>query len=181
MNVKSILLGQSGVGKTRFLNHLRTFQDKVYRPTIGVDFTVYKHENKINLLLWDTSGSEKFRHVVDQFLKGMDLCIFIYKDVPSFEAMMELVSYVKSKSFGKRYCIISYGLPDMGKQVANKYGFFFFNVDVADEESCLRVLKQMCILCLHEQEKCNFLNLKQESQSQSDRRCSRGLCWYSFC
>jgi len=181
MNIKTILLGKSGTGKTQFLNHLRKNQMKNYCPTIGVDYIVYRHEDKVNLQIWDTSGSDRFRGVVDNFLKGIDLCVFVYKDINSFEKMMELVAYVKAEQFGKRYCILSFGSPNLGKQVANKYGFFFFTVNIDEKESCLETLDNVCRVCAAEQEKCNFLNLKLVGKLQVEKRRDSGLCWYSFC
>ena len=181
MNIKTILLGPTGVGKTRFLNHLRKNQIKNYCPTVGVDYIVYRHENKVTLQIWDTSGSDRFRNVVDNFVRSIDLCIFVYKDVYSFEEMMKLISYVKTHHNPKRYCILSFGCSELGKQVADKYGFFFFSVNITEKEQCVSTLKMLCTLCIEEQKKCNFLNLKQVEKLQVEKKRDSGLCWFSFC
>jgi small GTP-binding protein len=181
MNIKTIILGHSGAGKTKFLNHLRNKNMKSYCPTIGVDYIVYRDTSGVVLQMWDTSGSDRFRSVVNNFLKGIDLCIFVYKDKASFETMMELISYVKREQHGKRYCILSFGLPDLGRQVADKYGFFFFHVNIEEKEECLRTLQRLCASCVDEQKKCIFLELEAIGKFQVEKKRDTGFCWFSFC
>ena len=175
------MLGQSGSGKTKFLNHLRIEKFKNYCPTIGVDYIVYKDPCGVKLQIWDTSGSDRFKAVVNNFLKGIDLCIFVYKDESSFRAMMNLISHVKNEEYGKRYCILSFDLPQLGKQVASKYGFFFFKVNIEEKKECLQMLEELCSLCVKEQNKCNFLKLNLEGKFEVEKTRDSGFCWFSFC
>ena len=181
MNVKTIMLGCSGVGKTRFLNYLREARYQSCCPTLGVDFIVYKDSSGVKLQIWDTSGSERFKTVVDNFLKGIDLCIFVYKDKVSFEDMMNIIAEVKNKEYGKRFCILSLGEVALGKVVASKYGFFFFHVNIERKDECLLVLKKLSHLCYEEQKKTNFLNLSDKNKFNVERKRDRQYCWWSFC
>ena len=179
MNIKTIMLGPSGVGKTKFLNHLRKGSMKNYCPTVGVDYIVYNYKDEVNLRIWDTSGSSRFRNVVDNFIRGIDLCIFVYNDINTFEEMMELLSYVKKHHNPKRYCILAFECSPLGKQVADKYGYFFFNVNINDKEECISTLKKLCICCKEEQNRCNFLNMREKLHVEKKRDSS--VCWFSFC
>lgn len=181
MNVKTILLGSSGVGKTRFLNYLRKDAMTTTYPTVGVDFSVYRGCNEVSLQIWDTSGSDRFISVRNTFLKGIDLCIFVYNNEESFQHMMNIVADVKNRGHGKRFCILSFGEHKLGRTVASKYGFFFFHVDIKKKEDCLAVLDKICAVCYEEQKRSNFLKLKSTSNFSVERRRESGYCWWSFC
>ena len=51
------------------------------QATVGVDFMTkrlkYKNVN-YKLELWDTAGQEKYRSLVKGYLKGADVCVFVY-------------------------------------------------------------------------------------------------------
>lgn len=181
MNIKTIILGASGVGKTRFLNHLRKTTMTSYCPTIGVDFVVYRGNYSVTLQIWDTSGSNRFKSVVNNFLKGCDLIVFVYNDKQTFEHMMQMIADVKDEEYGKRFCILSLGNVELGKIVAAKYGFFFFHVNIKKREDCLSVLNKLSHLCYEEQLRTNFLKLKSSSDFSVERPRESGYCWWSFC
>ena len=99
MNIKTIMLGASGVGKTRFLNYLRKTSMTSYCPTIGVDYVVYRSDFSVTLQIWDTSGSDRFKSVVNNFLKGCDLIIFVYNDHQTFHHMTRIFAVPSSRSW----------------------------------------------------------------------------------
>ncbi len=181
MNIKTILLGDRCVGKTQFLNHLRTNPGDNYCPTIGVDFVVYKGPRGVNLQIWDTSGSARFKHIVNTFLKGIDLCIFVYRSRRSFEIMMSLMADVQAGKYGKRFCIIAFDNAELGQTVASKFGYFFFQVNVYNKEACVSTLAKISRLCEAEQKRCNFLELKNDETFSIEKERESGYCWYSFC
>ncbi len=181
MNIKTIILGASGVGKTRFLNHLRKTTMTSYCPTIGVDYVVYRSDYSVTLQIWDTSGSERFKSVVNNFLKGCDLILFVYNDNHTFEHMMQMIADVKNEEYGKRFCILSLGDVELGKKVAAKYGFFFFHVNIEKKDDCVSVLNKLSQLCYEEQVRTNFLKLKSTTNFSVERPRESGYCWWSFC
>ena len=77
------IVGDSGVGKTSFLN--RIFGKK-FNPNIPssigifVEYLVFenKHENcNIKIKVWDTAGQEQFRSTIPGIVKKADIIIFI--------------------------------------------------------------------------------------------------------
>ena len=78
---KTILLGDTGVGKTTLCNTLMRRQnpDMQYQPTIGIDFnavieTIYNNTT-VKIHLWDTAGQERFRYKsFSHFSTGSFLC-----------------------------------------------------------------------------------------------------------
>ena len=87
---KIILLGNSGVGKTSFLELLTT--NKIPQDsfmTIGVDFKVYMvsyNNYKIKLHIWDTAGQESFRAIISNYYRDAvgALIFFDFSDKKSF-------------------------------------------------------------------------------------------------
>jgi Ras-related protein Rab-7A len=80
--VKTLLLGDAGVGKTALL---RQFVDRdfalSYRPTIGADFESKQMElngSFITLQLWDTAGQERYRSLATAYYRGTEICVFVF-------------------------------------------------------------------------------------------------------
>jgi len=83
---KIIIIGDSNVGKSTFFNTFINEEKDVkntinIQATVGVDFhtKVFQKENKfIKLLLWDTSGQEKFKSLTSGYFRNVDCIIFMY-------------------------------------------------------------------------------------------------------
>eukprot|EP00993_Chasmostoma_nieuportense_P003611 NODE_4316_length_807_cov_45.061765_g4158_i0.p1 GENE.NODE_4316_length_807_cov_45.061765_g4158_i0~~NODE_4316_length_807_cov_45.061765_g4158_i0.p1 ORF type:complete len:223 (-),score=39.87 NODE_4316_length_807_cov_45.061765_g4158_i0:139-777(-) len=89
--VKTVVIGDSGVGKTSLL---RRYADDVfeveYLATIGVDFritTLEKYGKQIKLQMWDTAGQERFKTITRAYYRGANavLLCFDVTDKNSFD------------------------------------------------------------------------------------------------
>jgi len=89
--VKTIIIGDSGVGKTCLL---RRFSDEPFvefhMTTIGVDFAVKMinlEGKRAKLQIWDTAGQERFHTITVAYYRGADalLLVFDVTDPHSFE------------------------------------------------------------------------------------------------
>lgn len=74
MIYKIILVGESGVGKSSYLQRLTedTYIPNCYM-TMGVDFKSIEtevHGRKVKVHMWDTTGQEKFRIIVKSYYRG---------------------------------------------------------------------------------------------------------------
>ena len=85
LEVKMILLGESGVGKTSIIR--RYVHDK-FNPNIPVSTAmcfvtkiIKKNNRKIRLNIWDTIGQERFRSISKIFLKDTRIVILVYSIV----------------------------------------------------------------------------------------------------
>lgn len=112
---KVVLIGNHGVGKTaitqRILggSHRGTLPDDI-SPTVGVDFAkkaiqIDKDPWPCRLHLWDTSGQERFRSLVDSHLQDLsasDAVVVVYdvSDEASFEAVDRWISEVRHLARG---------------------------------------------------------------------------------
>ena len=89
--IKIVLCGSSGVGKTTFLKRVADGEfEKKYNATVGVEvkslkldtITGVKNDSKVKLSIWDTAGQEKY----DNSRKGY------YSDAHAFIVMFDYTS-----------------------------------------------------------------------------------------
>ena len=90
---KTILIGDSGVGKTSLINRYvnNQFSD-VYKATIGSDFLIKPvtvNGQQHTLQIWDTAGHERYGCVVTTFYRGSDCCVLCF-DVTNRESFNHL-------------------------------------------------------------------------------------------
>ena len=107
---KVVLLGDAAVGKTALLNRALsdTFGNK-YTPTVGTDLrtvslTVVKKSirttSEYQLQIWDTTGHERFRKLVESYLRDCQVAVIVFsvKQRSSFENVQEWVKLVRSQT-----------------------------------------------------------------------------------
>ena len=94
--IKIILLGESGVGKTNLINILmgHPFNDNEITSTSNSysekKVTINNKLYKLNL--WDTIGQEKFRQLTKIFYKDSKIVIFVF-DITNKQSFDELQNY----------------------------------------------------------------------------------------
>lgn len=85
-NLKIILIGNSGVGKSALMNqYVNNRFSNQYRATIGADFLTkeMRVDNKmVTVQIWDTAGTERFQSLGAALYRGSDCCLIIF-DVAS--------------------------------------------------------------------------------------------------
>jgi small GTP-binding protein len=102
--VKSIIIGDSGVGKSSLLYR---FSDQDWNPhyiaTIGVDFKVMTFERSgkvVKLQLWDTAGQERFRTITHSYYRGAHGIMLVF-DVTNAESFENIATWMKDvRKFG---------------------------------------------------------------------------------
>jgi hypothetical protein len=75
---KCILLGDSRVGKTTFLQNLLSEGMCSPADTIGIDFRFLPGYPNARVMLWDISGKELFRPIIKPHYRNTHLAFFIY-------------------------------------------------------------------------------------------------------
>ena len=106
--IKIILLGDSGVGKTSLINIAvgKKFSEKML-TTLNASYSVKKVyiNNKLyKLNLWDTIGQERYRQLTKLFYTNTKIVIFVYECISrkSLESLDYWVKDVES-NLGKDY------------------------------------------------------------------------------
>ncbi|XP_021354786.1 ras-related protein Rab-26-like isoform X6 [Mizuhopecten yessoensis] len=80
---KTILVGDSGVGKTSLLVQFDQgkFQQGSFSATVGIGFTnkvVDVDGTKVKLQIWDTAGQERFRSVTHAYYRDAHALLLLY-------------------------------------------------------------------------------------------------------
>ena len=100
-DIKTILVGMSGTGKTNIINALinQPFDsDQISTQTSSfVDKYITIDKKKYHIEIWDTTGQEKYRSLTKIFIKDSKIVIFVYDITTkaSFEEIDYWVNTVK--------------------------------------------------------------------------------------
>ena len=92
-NIKVILIGNSGVGKTNLINVSSGGNfNPLEKSTLASSFIIIKlnvENRQYNLQVWDTIGQEKLRALSKLFFKNSKIVIFVY-DITKRESFLGL-------------------------------------------------------------------------------------------
>jgi small GTP-binding protein len=92
-NIKVILIGNSGVGKTNLINVSSGGKfNPIERSTLSSSFIIIKlkvENRQYNLQIWDTIGQEKLRALSKLFFKNSKIVVFVY-DITNKESFLGL-------------------------------------------------------------------------------------------
>jgi len=100
-NVKVVLLGESGVGKTAIaIRYVKNEFDQKMKPTIGASFLPKstKVENvQFELSIWDTAGQEVYRTLTPLYYRDANMAIIVFDLTvkSSFDAVQSWINQVK--------------------------------------------------------------------------------------
>jgi len=119
-NVKVIVTGGGGVGKTSFLNRLvHDNFDINSELTRGIDFfskNIKVNGNDINFVMWDFAGQRQFRRLLEDFVDG-SIAVFILFDLTRISSLENVEEWLeKLKEFknmpililGTKYDLVDY-------------------------------------------------------------------------
>jgi small GTP-binding protein len=106
---KYIIVGNSGTGKTTFLQSLTDKIIKEEKSTIGVDYRVKRlslYGKKVTTHIWDTAGLPKYHHHITAYYRNF-VCAFILYDITNQESFNNLDYWLNDiKGHGSKYSII---------------------------------------------------------------------------
>ena len=91
-NIKVILLGESGVGKTCLIERYCYDKFKDADPTLSAYYclkAINYNNKKYTFTLWDTCGRQNFRSLTKIFLKDSKIIILVY-DITNKDTFLEL-------------------------------------------------------------------------------------------
>ena len=112
--IKVVLLGESGVGKTCLLERYIYNKFKEYSiPTVSAIFlskTINYNKKDYIFNIWDTSGKESLRSLTKIFLNDSNIIILVY-DITNKMSFLELqfwLDHILDK-FGGNVCLVLVG------------------------------------------------------------------------
>ena len=113
--VKIIILGETGVGKTslinRYVNNEFNNDNEVTVGSSSSEKLVKRLNVNYRLTIWDTSGQEKYHSVTNLFIKGSNIVILIYSidSMNSFEHLKYWYSAMKDNLDKQNYILAIVG------------------------------------------------------------------------
>ena len=139
-DIKVILLGDSGVGKTCIINRYinNKFESNIENTVCSSYSTKQVIKNNIlyRLNLWDTIGQEKYNSITNIFIKGSNIVILVYS-IDSLSSLQGLdFWYNSAKNILKEN---SYVLAVVG----NKADLMIEEEEVVSEEEARKYAKKM--------------------------------------
>lgn len=148
---KTIIVGDSGVGKTTLLyKYLYGEYISQYSSTIGVNYVskkmIISDDIKIKLQIWDTAGQERFRSIIRSYFRNAAGCIITYDvtNFTSFENCPYWITKVTNENpnvkillLGTKNDLIDYRVVSFktGKSFAEKNNILFCEVSAKVEEN----------------------------------------------
>ena len=113
--IKVILLGNSGVGKTSIINRYINNQfNPSCETTLGSIYStkeVIKNNITYKLNVWDTTGQERYHSITNLFIKGSSIVILVYSIdlLSSFEGLNFWYNSIKENLEGDNYVLAVVG------------------------------------------------------------------------
>lgn len=79
---KVVFVGDVNVGKTSIVSrYVNNKMDDKYVPTLGLDYIAKHHtvdDEMVKFQMWDVAGQERFRSLVNSYMKGTHVGIVVY-------------------------------------------------------------------------------------------------------
>ena len=110
------MIGSQNAGKTSlsecYQNGKPISDVNYYVPTIGLDYfskIINVNGKKIKILIWDTTGQEKYNSITSGYLRGLHGCFIVFdvSDNNSFESLKNWIQFYKDfNKYKKRIMII---------------------------------------------------------------------------
>lgn len=96
VDLKIVVLGHGGVGKTSLINRYIQNQFSETISTIGASFALKKWKN-FYFGLWDTAGQDKYTKISYYYSKGAQAAVIAYDitDRKTFESVEKYISYLQ--------------------------------------------------------------------------------------
>jgi len=95
--LKIIVLGDTEVGKSSYIQLCKHGYFNNIQTTIGVDFetlTLDFGDKEIKLKIWDTAGQERFRSIIERFYKNINGAL-IFFDCTKISSILNVDYWVK--------------------------------------------------------------------------------------
>jgi len=157
--LKTIILGNSGIGKSTIL----TGYSQKSEPTIGIDLiteNVMWNHNTIKMHIWDTSGNINYLNIVKSYFSS---CVgaFIVCNLNESDSVISIENWIRLYlDYRKSYCSIivvgnifeySYNLNyEKMNELCKKYNAYYIEVDAKKPGMTGAIYKKMAEIVLED-------------------------------
>lgn len=157
IELKVILLGDPGVGKTNIINrYLYDKFDQSSKPTLGSSFgekIIKKDGSSYSLKIWDTTGQERYNSITKLFIKGSHIVILVYSidNLASFDNLKNWYNYVKEELQREKFILAIVGnkrdlfenevvSDNEGNEFSKSLGALFYLVSAKSDQEGIKKL-----------------------------------------
>mmetsp|Transcript_40593 Transcript_40593/g.72169 ORF Transcript_40593/g.72169 Transcript_40593/m.72169 type:complete len:207 (+) Transcript_40593:108-728(+) len=192
MQIKLLMIGDSGVGKTcLLLRYANAAFSQTFITTIGIDFKIKNISldgKRIKLQIWDTAGQERFRTITTSYFRGAQGILLVYDvtDRNSFNSIRNWVSQIQQHADVHVNKILIGNKCDMkdervvtteeGQKLAAEYGIQFFETsaknDIQVEESFVTVAREVKERLINDVDRKTDARVNLQTQKSSSKSCS---------
>ena len=140
--IKIILLGESGVGKTNLINVFFGFgfdqKSQANNSSFSYEGEYLYKKKSYKYTIWDTAGQEQYRAINKIFLRGAKIILIVYAidSRQTFEEIDFWINFVKKNQGKSKYIMALVAnkidlienqmvMDEEGKEIAKKYGIKF--------------------------------------------------------
>jgi len=196
MQIKLLMIGDSGVGKTcLLLRYANAAFSQTFITTIGIDFKIKNitlDGKRIKLQIWDTAGQERFRTITTSYFRGAQGILLVYDvtDRNSFNSIRNWVSQIQQHADVHVNKILIGNKCDMmdertvsneeGKKLADEYGIPFFETsaknDINVETAFVSIAREVKDRLIHDVDRktdTKAIDLKKQPSSNKSSCCSK--------
>ena len=179
---KIILLGDSLVGKTSFVNRFISNKFENYQCSINIQNYEKKlkidNSTFVNLIIWDTIGQEKFRSLTKQYYHDSHGAIIMF-DITDKNSFLKTESWINDFiDYGPKNCsiILIGNKSDLnqkreidfneGNKLAEKYHILFCEVSAKIGNNVNLAFEKLCSFIIEKQN--NEKGINQNNKSNID-------------
>src|SRR5579862_5433234 len=96
-SMKCIIIGEVGVGKSSILSQIVDGGPPMRtEPTVGIEFgttTMTVDTQQVHLHIWDTSGSDVYRTIIQTYYKN-SIIVFLVYDISHYQSYQKLPEWI---------------------------------------------------------------------------------------
>lgn len=112
-NIKCVILGDSGIGKTSIIktyhnNHFDTYNETTLGATYWELNYKYSESKNIKINFWDTAGQERYNSLIPMYVRECDIVILAFDltDENSFTSLKKWYNFVRNNYANPKVIIV---------------------------------------------------------------------------
>lgn len=165
MQLKLLIIGDSGVGKTcLLLRYADNSFSPTFKTTIGIDFSIKNIlllSKRVKVQMWDTAGNERFRTITTSYFRGTQGIFIVYDvtDRNSFTSVRYWIAQIRMHADPNVNITVLGGKCDVyerrvvsceeGESLAAEYGVPFYEVSAKDSTNVDTAFEEMSALVMN--------------------------------